>query len=144
MGVNNMKRIELRQIIDLLRDDCSAHFCVFVIVCSKVHKVEAALEDLIAETKVQTTVLAINGDMDKHEKFTFVRIFTSSLAVTGFTFHVLVATAAANTGIGQPLCQHVLRVGIPWCLATFLQERGRLVCKDGMTGTFAMCSSWSM
>ena len=64
------------------------------------------------------------------------------LRVEGHTFRVLVATTAANIGIDQPLCVYVLRVGIPRCITTLLQERGRLVRKDGMTGTFALISSW--
>ena len=55
---------------------------MFVNFHSEVHKVGAALEDFMAETLVRTSVLAINGDMDKNEKFAFIRLFTSTLAVT--------------------------------------------------------------
>jgi hypothetical protein len=82
----------------------------------------------------------INGDMDKKEKFAYIRLFNSVMLIDGHTFCVLVVTAAANTGIDQPLCLYVLHVGLPHCPTTLLQEHGRLVQKEGMTGTFLLHS----
>ena len=60
----------------------------------------------------------------------------------GYKPHCLVATAAANTGIDQPKCVYVLHVGIPRCIVELLQERGRLVRVDGMSGSFVIYCDW--
>ncbi len=56
----------------------------------------------------------------------------------GFDPRVLVATAAANTGIDNEKIDHVLRVGLLQCVITLLQERGRNAQKHGMNGLFAV------
>ena len=70
-------------------------------------------------------VVQINGDQDKHEKFAYTKLFTDSIKMNDYNPRVLVATAAANTGIDQVLVKWVLTVGLPRCLTTLLQERGR-------------------
>ena len=57
---------------------------------------------------------------------------------------VLVATAAANTGIDQRELNHVLRVGFPRCLTTLIQERGRNARVEGMLGLYTIHSDWTM
>ena len=82
--------------------------------------------------------------MDTNENFSFVRLFTSALSVEGHTFLALVVTAVSNTGIYQTLCTHTLQVGLTRCLTTLLQERGRLVRKEGKRETFTLASSFPM
>ena len=76
-------------------------------------------------------VVQINGDQDKHEKFAFTKLFTDSIKMKDYNPRVLVATAAANTGIDQVLVKWVLTVGLPRCLTALLQERGRN-CAEGL------------
>jgi superfamily II DNA or RNA helicase len=137
-----VKQDALRPIVDLLKTDDEAHVCVFVNFRKEAGRTASVLEDIFAESFVQAGVLTINGDMDKHEKFAFIRLFTSVYRIDGIRFRVLVATAAANTGIDQPLCVRVVRLGLPRCPTTLLQERGRLVRKDGMHGNFTLHSCW--
>ena len=58
----------------------------------------------------------------------------------GWVLAGLVATAAANTGIDQPQCNMVLRLGIPRTIVEMLQERGRIRCG----GVFSVYSDWAM
>ena len=62
----------------------------------------------------------------------------------GHNFRILIDLLAANAGIAQPQCVFVLLLGIPCCLTTLLQERGRLVRVAGMTGAFSLYLDWSM
>ena len=100
----SVKEAALRPVVALLREDSSAHVCIFVNFRSEVGKISGTIEDIMAEALLRVGVLSINGSMDKNEKFAFIRLFTSVLQVEGHSFRVLVATAAANTGIDQPLC----------------------------------------
>ena len=61
-----------------------------------------------------------------------------------FNPRALVATAAANTGIDAPRLVWVLRVGMPRCLITLLQERGRNAREVGMTGMYVVLADWVM
>ena len=76
------------------------------------------------------------------KEIAYIRLFTSVIPIKDRTFRVLVATSAANMGIDQPLCVYVLRVGLPRCPTTLIQERGHLVQNEGMTGTFLITSCW--
>ena len=82
--------------------------------------------------------------MDKHEKFAFIRLYTSAVKMANLDPRLLVATAAANTGIDQVHLVHVLRVGLPRCITTMLQERGRNARWIGMHGLFAVFTNWAM
>ena len=87
-------------------------------------------------------VLQITGDMEKEEKFAFIRLFTCDLSLLDFNPRVLTAIAAANTGIDQEQLDFVVRVGMPWCITTSLQERGRNARKSGMIECVAVFTSW--
>lgn len=64
--------------------------------------------------------------MDKNKKFAFIWLFTTAVKMEKtFDQRVLVATTAAHIGTKQPLFNYVLRVGLPRCIITLLQERGR-------------------
>ena len=80
--------------------------------CAKWAKV---LEEQIIFADVNAFVVQITGEMDKNEKFAFICLFTSDATMNGLMVRVLAATAAANTGIDQPLLGFVLRVGVPRC-----------------------------
>ena len=82
--------------------------------------------------------------MEKEEKFAFIRLFTSDLSLLDFNPRVLAATAAANTGIDQEQLDFVVRVGLPRCIITALQERGRNARVAGMIGCFAVFTSWTL
>lgn len=56
----------------------------------------------------------------------------------------LVATSAKNTGIDAPKLIWVLRLGIPHCLITLLQERGRNALEVRTTGMFIVLADWIM
>ena len=78
----------------------SATFCVNL--RSDVRVCSAALEDALSAKLMREGVLSVHGHMDKEEKIAYVRLFTSSLTLSGHTFWLLVATLSANTGIDQP------------------------------------------
>ena len=63
---------------------------------------ELITEALIDDQNEQTIdVLQIHGDMDKEEKFQFIRLFTGDEAMPDTNPQVLIATAAANIGVVQ-------------------------------------------
>ncbi len=66
------------------------------------------------------------------------------LKMKNFDPRVLVATAAANTGIDNERVDYVLRVGLPRCIITLLQERGRNVRNESMVGLFAVFTDWTL
>ena len=130
----------LRRVVELLASDDVAHVCIFVNFVAEAERWASALEKLLAEERLPAAVITINGDMDKHEKFAFIRLFCSRVRLGGFSPRCLVATAAANTGIDQPKCTMVLRLGLPRTIVELLQERGRLRGR----GLFAVFLDWSM
>ena len=77
---NILKEAALRPIVDLLREDISAHVCIFVNFHAEVGKVGSALNGVMAESLLRVGVLSTNGTMDKNETFAFVR-FTLVLRV---------------------------------------------------------------
>ena len=105
-------------------------------------KLAVALLDDENERKID--IIQINGDMDKEEKFRFIRLFTGDEVMPGTNPQVLCATAAANTGVDQERLDWVLRIGLPRCILTLLQERGRNARKLGMKGMFQLFTSWKL
>ena len=130
----------LKAVVDLLASDADAHVCIFVNFKSEAAKWTTTLEKLLADKLLKVGVLAINGDMDKNEKFAFIRLFTSRVHLRGYSPRCLVATSAANTGIDQPKCKMVLRIGVPRSIVEAMQERGRIRHR----GVFAVHSDWTM
>ena len=134
----------LPSLVDHLCDSANTCACMFVNFVSECAKWAGTLETLLAKAGMKIGVLQINGAMDKHEKFSFIRLFTSAIRMSNFNPRVLVFTAAANTGIDNKRVDYVLRVGLPRCLITLLQERGRNARVAGMKGLFAVFTDWKL
>ena len=135
-------QVALPKLITHLKDNPNSYAAMYVNFKAETSKWASKLESLIARALMSINVLQINGDMDKVEKFFFIRLFTRAIANPLFIARVLVATAAANTGIDQEMLDFVLRVGLPRCIITALQERGRNARKEGMFGFFIVYTSW--
>lgn len=84
--------------------------------------------------------------MDKYEKIalTILLILTSALKLKSLDPSVLVTTAATNTGIDQMLLTSLLRVSIPLCIVTFLQECGRNLRTSGLRRVIAVFTNWEL
>ena len=65
----------------------------------------AELERKLADQLVDIDVIQINRDIDKNEKFAFVRLFTTMLTMQNYNPRVLVAAPATNTII--PVCLNI-------------------------------------
>ena len=50
------------------------------------------------------------------QEFFFTRLFTLVILLAGFYPRILVATAAANTGIDQEMLDCILRISLPRCI----------------------------
>ena len=72
------------------------YFFNFVSECAKWAEI---IEDLLNDIFSSISVIQINGEMDKHEKFGFIKLFTGFLQMVGYDPRVLIATSADNTGI---------------------------------------------
>ena len=68
---------------------------------------------MFAKALLQTGVLLVDGEIDTHEQFTYIRLFTSAMRSGDRAFKVLMATTATNTSIDQLLCLYVLGMGFP-------------------------------
>ena len=86
--------------------------------CAKWAKI---IEDLLSDIFSPVSVEQINGEMDKHEKFGFITLFTDFLRMVGYDPCVLVVTSAANT---------------------LFQEWGCNARVLGMIGRYVICTSW--
>ena len=117
--------VGIDRLLLMLTTDDTSHGCIFAKFKSECTMWAAALEAKLADQLIDMDVLQINGDMDKNEKFSFVRPFTSAVTMKNYHPRMLIATPATNTGIDQVLIQYVLSVGLPRCLTTLIQERGR-------------------
>ena len=132
-------------LIKLLVDNETVHACIFVNFKSECSKYAGEFEEILGSASIRNVHLVqINGDMDKNEKFAFVRLFTTSVRLRRYYPHVLVATPAANTGIEQMLVVYVLRVGLPRSITMMLQERGRCLPNPGVLGYFVLFVDWSL
>ena len=81
-------------------DNETAHACIFVNFRSECSKYAGEFEEIFGAASIRNVhLLEINGDMDKNEKFAFIRLFTTSVCLRRYYPRVLVATPAANTGI---------------------------------------------
>ena len=139
-------QISYPMLLSHLSANPSSYAAVFVNFKSECVKWAEVLEEQLAEKAMTMTidVLQINGDMDKHEKFAYIRLFTGDLRMMDFFCRILLATAAANTGIDQESLDFVIRVGLPRCLTTLLQERGRNARILGMLGCYIVFTNWSL
>ena len=100
------------------------------------------VEDRLTEAHVPGDVIIINGHMDKHEKFSFVRLLTRDITLEDYLARICVATATANTGIDQKWMEWIDRIGLPWDVLTMLQEMGHNVRQQGMTGAYHIYTDW--
>ena len=71
-------------------------FFNFLSECTKWAKV---IEDLLNDISSSISIIEIHNEMEKHEKFGFIRLFTGFLKMVGYDPRILVAISAANTGI---------------------------------------------
>ena len=117
--------------------------CVFVNFVGETSKRTEKIESSMDAAHIDAHVLAINGQMDKHEKFAFIRLFTGDIEMQGLNCRVVVGTSCVNTGIDQHNVRLVQRAGIPRCILTSIQEGGRNTRKDGMTGKFIIYAEWT-
>ena len=141
---DQVKNCGLVEVVKVMKQESNARACVFVNFRSEAIKWSGVLEGLLSDELMRTAVLQINGDMDKSEKFAFIRLFVAAIKKGKFNPRVLVATAAANTGIDAPNLIWVLRVGIPRCLITLLQERGRNARELHTTGMYVVLTDWTI
>ena len=132
------------RLVEFLSGNPTMYACLFVNFVRECSKWSGVLEGQLGTAKVKAFVLQITGEMDKHEKFAFIRLFTSSAKMDGMYPRVLAATSAANTGIDQALLGMVLRIGLARCVVTLLQEMGRNARQPGMKGIFLVFSDWKM
>ena len=86
--------------------------------------------------------LVVHGKQDKHEKFGYISLFNGSLIMEDFVANILIATAAANTGIDKDNIEMVIRKGVPRDVITLLQERGRNARQAGMNGAYFVYTTW--
>ena len=59
-----------------------------------------------------------------------------------FLTRILIATAAANTGIDKDSIEMVICKGVPRDNITVFQERGRNARKEGMNGAYFIYTTW--
>ena len=126
MGFSDMKWIEVRQIIDVVRTNFNAHVCVCEFLLQGAHGGGGPGVFDGRDLSLNDTVGYQRGH-DKNKKFAAIHLFTSS------------DTHFVCWSLQQQQTQALIS---PWCLTTFLQERGRLVRKDEMTGNFAIIPSY--
>ena len=136
----DVSNLGLSNLIQTLEESSTSHACVFVNFKSECTKWADVLESKIADKLLDVDVVQVNGDQDKHEKFAFTRLFTDAIKMKDYHPRVLVATAAANTGIDQVLVKWVLSVGLPRCLTTLMQERGR----NRSQGLYLVLTDWKL
>ena len=129
--------------IAFLKQDDVGCACIFVNFVGETSRWTEKIERLLDEVQLDAHVLAINGQMDKHEKFAFIRLFTGDIAMQGLNCRAVVGTSCVNTGIDHHNVRLVQRAGIPRCIITSIQEGGRNARKDGMTGTFIIYAEWT-
>ena len=94
----------LKIMVELLQSSTTACAYIFVNFVSETSKWANLLEEELAAKKIDNCdVVKINGDMVKHEKFAFIRLFTGMLIMFGCNYGVLVSTSATNTGNEQSM-----------------------------------------
>jgi hypothetical protein len=120
----DVSKLGLLDLVEILSDSSTAHVCVFVNFKLESTKWAEELESKISDKLFDANGVQINGNQDKHKKFAFTCLFTTSVTIKDYNPRMLVATATATTGIGQVLAKWVLSVGLPRCLTTLMQERG--------------------
>ena len=73
-------------------------------------------------------------------KIAYTQLYTSSVTMEGLNPRAFVATTAANTCIAQPHCNWVLTIGVPCCVTTLLQKRGR----HRFDGMYIVMTDWKL
>jgi superfamily II DNA helicase RecQ len=141
--VDNMCTSGSPDLIEFLQQDKAGCAFVFVNFVGETSKWTEKIERSMDAAHIDAHVLAINGQMHKHEKFAFIRLFTGDIAMSGLNCRVVVGTSCVNTGIDQHNVRLVQRAGIPRCILNSIQEGGRNARKDGMTGKFILYAEWT-
>ena len=65
-----------------------------------------------------------------------ISLFNGSLIMKDFVGNILIATAAANTGIDKDTIEMILCKGVPQGVITFLQKHGRNARQVGSNGAY--------
>jgi hypothetical protein len=117
---------------------------VFVNFRSECDAVSKAIEELIIQKRLSFDQLVVHGRLDKHEKFGLISLFNGTLSMPDFIVRILIATAAANTGIDKDTIEMVIRRGVPRDLITAFQERGRNARMPGRNGAYNIYTNWGM
>jgi len=133
-------QVGLDPIVSILHKRELSHACLFVNFKSESIKWAGELERKLTDQLIDVNIIQINGDMDKNEQIAFLRLFTTAVTMKNYNPRVLVATPAANTGINQVLIEFILSVGLPRCLTTLIQERGR----NQHHGVYAVLTNWRL
>ena len=69
----------LNPLVNLLLSSTTVCICIFVNFVSECSKWAKILENLLADKLSSTAVEVIHGDMDRNEKFGFVKIYISCI-----------------------------------------------------------------
>ena len=133
---SNMEKKLLHLLVGILLSSATVCVCVFVNFVSECAKWSKVFEDLLADNHSYTAVLTIHGEMDKNEKFGYVKLYTGHLSMPDYDPRALIGTAAVNTGMDNICLEPVDRFGFPRCPSTLLQERGRNARMAGMLIAF--------
>ena len=80
----DISQVGLPLLVEHLKDNETSYACVFVNFKMECSNWASKLEAKLAAASLTIDVLQIIGDMDKDEKFTFIRLFTSVISLSDF------------------------------------------------------------
>ena len=141
---DHMSREAFPSLVDHLKANPNSSAFVFVNFRNEVKKCETKLEEMLIAAKLDIDIITIHGDMEKHDKFGFIKLFTGALFLPDFKPNICISTAAASTGIDKATINMVIRMGTPRDVVTSFQERGRNARQPGMTGVYSITTDWIM
>ena len=82
--MGDIGQISYPMLLSHLSANPSSYAAVFVNFKSECVKWAEVLEEQLAAKAMTIDVLQINGDMDKHEKFAYIRLFTGDLRMLDY------------------------------------------------------------
>ena len=116
--------------------------CAFVCVMflSESTKWVALVDDRPTGYHVPGDVISVNGDMDKQEKSSYIRLLTRDITLKDY---LPVATATARTDIDQKWMEWIDQIGLPQDVLIMLQEMGRNApWQPSMIGAYHVHANW--
>ena len=83
---SDVATVGLKPIVHLIKsdEDRKVHGCIFVNFKPECSRWTKELESKLIDERLDIDVVQTNGDMDKHEKFVLIRLFTSAVTLKGF------------------------------------------------------------